>query len=218
MIFQSFSAVLLVAGGSGITHSLGIAHDLIRKASMPPYNVRARTIEIVWATKTQESMQGFLPIFHQLIAYAKMAERESPYGTTLKIHIYVTRQPANFPMRIVSDVPATDKLSPNVTGHDQFPPGAGYHQGQPSSGLRIVPGIRPNLGATLNEIVDSMTSSEPGVDAGHHTRRRKPQGIAVGVCGPDALVVDMRQAVRAALQSKGAAVGGIELLEESFSH
>ncbi|KAJ9122750.1 hypothetical protein QFC24_004179 [Naganishia onofrii] len=218
MIFQSFSAVLLVAGGSGITHSLGIAHDLIRKASMPPYNVRARTIEIVWATKTQEAVQGFLPIFHQLIAYAKMAERESPYGTTLKIHIYVTRQPANFPMRIVSDVPATDKLTPNVTGHDQFPPGAGYHQGQPSSGLRIVPGIRPNLGATLNEIVDSITSSEPGVDAGHHTRRRKPQGIAVGVCGPDALVVDMRQAVRAALQVKGAAVGGIELLEESFSH
>ncbi|KAJ9116922.1 hypothetical protein QFC22_004580 [Naganishia vaughanmartiniae] len=217
MIFQSFSAVLLVAGGSGITHSLGIAHDLIRKASMPPYNVRARTIEIVWATKTQESVQGLLPIFHQLIAYAKRAEKESPYGTTLKIHIYVTRQPASFPMRIASIVPTADKLSPNATGNGQSPPGAGYHQPD-TSGLRIVPGVRPNLGATLNEIADSMTASESGVEDGHRTRRRIAQGIAVGVCGPDALVVDMRQAVRDALQTKGAAVGGIELLEESFSH
>ncbi|KAJ9101718.1 hypothetical protein QFC21_003057 [Naganishia friedmannii] len=217
MIFQSFSAVLLVAGGSGITHSLGIAHDLIRKASLPPYNVRARTIEVVWATKTQESVQGFLPIFHQLIAYAKRAEKESPYGTTLKIHIYVTRQPANFPMRIASIVPTADKLSPNAAGNDQPPPGAGYHQ-LAISGLRIVPGVRPNLGATLNEIVDSMTTLGPGAEEAHQNRRRKPQGIAIGVCGPDALVVDMRQAVRNALQTKGAAVGGIELLEESFSH
>lgn len=217
MIFQSFSAVLLVAGGSGITHSLGIAHDLIRKASLPPYNVRARTIEIVWATKTQESVQGFLPIFHQLIAYARRAEKESPYGTTLKIHIYVTRQPTNFPMRIASMLPATDKLSPTTVGNDPSPPGAGYHQGLASSGLRIVPGVRPNLSATLNEIVDSMTALEPGSTEAR-ARRRKPQGIAVGVCGPDALVVDMRQAVRGVLKSKGAVVGGIELLEESFSH
>ncbi|KAJ9113945.1 hypothetical protein QFC19_000140 [Naganishia cerealis] len=216
MIFQSFSAVLLVAGGSGITHSLGIAHDLVRKASMPPYNVRARTIDIVWATKTQESVQGLLPIFHELVAYGRRAEKESPYGTTLKFHIYVTRQSANFPMRLGSIVPAGEKAFPDGIGNEQ-PSNTSHHQGLSTSGIRIISGSRPNLGATLNEIIDSMVASDSAAAKGTQTRRR-PQGIAVGVCGPDALVVDMRETVRGILQSKGSRAGEIELLEESFSH
>lgn len=213
MVFQSFSSVMLVAGGSGITHSLGIAHDLIRKASVPPYNVRARSVTIIWATRTIESVEGLLPSFNKLIECGHKAEQESPYGTTLRIHVYVTRQPASLPMRLDSVVPPSMLVNGNRGSESTF-----ASQDLSTSGVQIISGIRPNLEVSLNEMIESTGTLETGNSRGGLSRDVKPQGIAVAVCGPDALVVSAREAVRGMAQSKISRVGGIELLEESFCH
>jgi ferredoxin-NADP reductase len=213
MVFQSFSSVMLVAGGSGITHSLGIAHDLIRKASVAPYNVRARSVTIIWATRTTESVEGLLPSFNKLIQCGHKAEQESPYGTTLRIYVYVTRQPASLPMRIESVVPPSMLIGGNRNSESTM-----TSQELSTSGVQIISGIRPNFEVSLNEMIESTGTLETGNSRGGLSRDVKPQGIAVAVCGPDALVVSAREAVRGIAQSKISRVGGIELLEESFCH
>jgi ferric-chelate reductase len=216
MILQSFSSVLLVAGGSGITHSLGIAHDLIYKASKPPFNVRARSINIVWATRTREAVEGLLPTFEKLIECGHKAEQESPYGTTLRIHVYVTRQLAPRPQRIGSIIPPHHDLQ-NVVDLNESKMSVAP-EGLTESGVQILLGVRPDLDAILAETVDLTATLETGNSRGGLSRDVKPQGIAVAICGPDALVVSAREAVRGMAQSKVSKVGGIELLEESFCH
>lgn len=216
MILQSFSSILLIAGGSGITYALGIAHDLILKASMPPYNVRARSIIIVWATKTKEAVEGLLPTFQRLIDCGHKAEQDSPYGTTLRIHVYVTRQPAVRPRRFSSIFPA-GHIHDNVVDLNESRV-AIVPEGLAQSGIQIKYGVRPDLDALLSDTVDLTTTLETGNTRGGLSRDVKPQGIAVAVCGPDALVVSAREAVRGIAQSKLARIGGIELLEESFCH
>lgn len=46
-MFSSFSGVLLVAGGSGITFTLGILQDLIMKDREG--RSRVNTIQVIWA-------------------------------------------------------------------------------------------------------------------------------------------------------------------------
>lgn len=216
MILQSFSSVLLIAGGSGITHSLGIAHDLILKASLPPFNVRARSINIVWATRTKEAVEGLLPTFEKLIECGHKAEQESPYGTTLRIQVYVTRQIAPRAARIGSIIPPSHDPE-NVVDLNESRVSV-VPEGLTESGVQIISGVRPDLDALLGDTVDLIATLETGNSRGGLSRDVKPQGIAVAVCGPDALVVSAREAVRGISQSKSARVGGIELLEESFCH
>lgn len=48
-MYDSFSGVLLSAGGSGISFVLAIAQELLQRATVAPGSTNTRAIEIVWS-------------------------------------------------------------------------------------------------------------------------------------------------------------------------
>ncbi|WVQ95159.1 hypothetical protein IAU59_002253 [Kwoniella sp. CBS 9459] len=107
----SFSSVLLIAGGSGITHALALAHDLITRA--PTGVVRARTIDLVWMVRTEEAAKPIVPTLIELVDEAKQWEvqclegrrkgEKKPHPTALRVKIFVTRCPASSPINLLSE-------------------------------------------------------------------------------------------------------------------
>ncbi|WWC97370.1 hypothetical protein V866_004249 [Kwoniella sp. B9012] len=82
-VFASYSGIMLIAGGSGITYSLGMFEDVIRKAEEG--HLRASTVHFVWAVKTYEDALPLLSHLEDLNSRAR--------DTTFKplITIYISR-------------------------------------------------------------------------------------------------------------------------------
>ncbi|OCF59961.1 hypothetical protein L486_02634 [Kwoniella mangroviensis CBS 10435] len=82
-VFASFSGIMLIAGGSGITYSLGMFEDVIRKAEEG--HLRASTVHFVWAVKTYEDALSLLSHLEDLNSRAR--------NTTFKplITVYLSR-------------------------------------------------------------------------------------------------------------------------------
>ncbi|OCF32667.1 hypothetical protein I316_05588 [Kwoniella heveanensis BCC8398] len=107
----SFSSVLLIAGGSGITQALSLAHDLITRA--PTGVVRARTIDLVWMVRTEDAAKPIVPTLIELVNEAKQWEvqclegrrkgEKKPQPTALRVKIFVTRCPASSPINLLSE-------------------------------------------------------------------------------------------------------------------
>ncbi|KAF8634778.1 hypothetical protein AX15_000734 [Amanita polypyramis BW_CC] len=81
-IFASYSAVVLVIGGSGITFALSVIEDLVQKSLDAESNVKV--IELIWMIQNPDAMTTLLPLFTSL-AHA------CPY---LSILIHYTRAQA----------------------------------------------------------------------------------------------------------------------------
>lgn len=106
---NSFSSVLVVAGGSGISHALGLAQDLVSRS--PSGSVAARTVDLVWVVRTEKIAQAMMPTLLSLVAQARRWEARALEGrrqgadlavpTALRVHIFVTRVPASSPMTLV---------------------------------------------------------------------------------------------------------------------
>lgn len=114
-MLPSFSSVLLFAGGSGITHSLSCAHDLLTRAATGV--VRARTVDLVWIIRTEDIARPLMPTLLDMVNDAKAFEMSclsdrmyggaSPQPTALRVHIYVTRCPSSSPLNLESVCPPT---------------------------------------------------------------------------------------------------------------
>ncbi|WRT63425.1 uncharacterized protein IL334_000330 [Kwoniella shivajii] len=83
-IFSSYSGITLISGGSGITYSLAMFQDLIKKAS--ENHVRAAAIHLVWIVKTYEHATPLLSHLENLCIRAEMQSTIDP-GIT----IYISR-------------------------------------------------------------------------------------------------------------------------------
>lgn len=105
----SFSSVVLFAGGSGITHALALANDLVARA--PSGVVRARTVDLIWIVRTQEVAQPLVPSLIQLVNDAKSLEKrclaarkvggDLPDPVALRVKVYITRSPASSPLDLL---------------------------------------------------------------------------------------------------------------------
>ena len=111
-LIHSFSAITLIAGGSGITHALSLAHSLVLRA--PSGVVRARTVDLVWILRTEEYASPFLPTLMSLVKDAKAYEKEClspssnpghPPPMALRVRIYLSRSSLNSVLPIID--PAT---------------------------------------------------------------------------------------------------------------
>jgi hypothetical protein len=110
-MMASFSGLMLTAGGSGISHALSIAHDVLNSASSGV--VRARTIDLIWVVKTESAARAVLPTLLELVNEAKAHEtfciegrrkgRNVPNPTALRVHIFVTRCPLSSPLTLLSN-------------------------------------------------------------------------------------------------------------------
>ncbi|WVQ76456.1 hypothetical protein IAR50_006124 [Cryptococcus sp. DSM 104548] len=83
LVMASYSSVLLVTGGSGVTFALSVLDDLIKKAFMG--HCRAKTVHFVWVCKTYEDCEPLIPRLADLIS------RAATTNLTPKITIYLTR-------------------------------------------------------------------------------------------------------------------------------
>lgn len=106
---NAFSSVLVVAGGSGITHALGVAQDLISRS--PSGAVQARTVDLVWVVRTEAQAKAIMPTLLSLVAQARRWEAKALEGrregadlalpTALRVHVFVTRVPKSSPLTLV---------------------------------------------------------------------------------------------------------------------
>lgn len=123
-MLPSFSGLLLVAGGSGITHALALAHDLIIRS--PTGIVRARAIDLVWTVRTEDMARPLIPTLLDLVEDARSFEEKclegrklqqdlpSPLG--LRIHIHVTRCPSSSPLTLLS--PSISPVNPFASEYE----------------------------------------------------------------------------------------------------
>lgn len=239
-MLSSFSSLVLIAGGSGITHALAIAHDLLKRS--PTGAVRARRVDLVWMVKIEQEAKPLMATLLELVSDAKSWEdasiegqrRQANYAspTALRIQIFVTRCPASSPLTLVPDVTVlsssnveTDSKNSDMT--DDMP-GANREKVaylsrnlSTASTMLAIRDKHPQLSGitarparpNLNIIISKIADET----IAHHRRRLiEASGMYVTACGPEGLVYSTMQAVKALEAYKRNAVGGVEFEEERF--
>lgn len=196
-MFASFSSVLLVGGGSGITYPLCIAKDLLHKVKNEPNSVRAKVIDLVWSVRTQEIARPFMATLLAMINDAKSTE-QGGNSISLRVHVFITQCTEDEPIELVT---------PQLSARSSFADDAISHS---ISELTVSSG-RPNLNEIVEETVDYMIDQ-------NENRRVKNRGCGVAVCGPSQIVCSTREAVRGLKESKRVKMGGVELHEEFFGY
>ena len=232
-MLPSFSSVLLVAGGSGITHALTLAHDLVSRSASGV--VRARTVDLVWAVRTEDVARALIPTLLDLVNDARSWEatcldgrrkgENRPLPTALRVKIYVTRCPSSSPLDLLTtssspvnrqdmDLQATEAeqeklgyLTRNVSSSSTSSTLSIKHN-YPLSAISVHP-ARPDIAGLLVDVADETV-------ARHGREMTDADGMCVTACGPGGLCDDVRAAVRGLEEWKRRAVGGVDLEMETF--
>ncbi|OWZ68429.1 hypothetical protein AYX14_05490 [Cryptococcus neoformans] len=239
-MLSSFSSLVLVAGGSGITHALAIAHDLIMRA--PTGAVRARMVDLVWMVKTEQEAKPLMPTLQELVSDAKSWEAASIEGqkrqanyaspTAFRIQIFVTRCPASSPLALVPSATALSRF--NVETSEGKSGMIGHMSGANKEKVAYL-SRNPSAASTMSAMRDknvqlSGITARPArpnlniiiskiVDesiAHHRQNLTEASGMYITACGPEGLVYSTMQAVKALEAYKRTAVGGVEFEEERF--
>ena len=123
-LLPAYSSVMLVAGGSGITHALTLANDLLTRA--PTGVVRARTIDLVWMVSTEDIARPFMPTLLEMVEGAHAFEEKClegrklrldlPPPVALRMRIHVTRCPLSSPLTLLQ--PPLPISNPFASEHD----------------------------------------------------------------------------------------------------
>jgi ferric-chelate reductase len=94
-MFTSFSGVVFIAGGSGITFALSAVQDIIQQDLQG--RSRVKIIELVWIVQDPAAIHPFLPLFTNMI-------QESAF-TPVHITIHYTRAALSSAKRPLSMMP-----------------------------------------------------------------------------------------------------------------
>ena len=212
-LLPSYSAVLLIAGGSGITHALALAHDLVLRVRSGV--VRARTIDLVWVVRTEELASPLFPTLLDLVKDAKtfeekcLSSKSNPAPVALRIKVYISRCPDSSPLpnlllpigKMPSNPFLNDAeklaLARSITCSRKSLSSIVAERGKPAWGV-LVDGL-------ANEVIERADR-----------RKVDPSGVCVTACGPSGLVNDVRDAVRRMEGWKVRGVGGVDFEEEHF--
>jgi len=89
-MFASYSAVVVVVGGSGITYGLSIIKDLVQKDLLG--QSRVKTLEVIWVVQDAASLLPLISVLTSLIRQSSPTTNTQSY-TSLKISVYYTRAP-----------------------------------------------------------------------------------------------------------------------------
>ncbi|KAJ6621017.1 hypothetical protein B0H10DRAFT_2019643 [Mycena sp. CBHHK59/15] len=215
----AYESVLLVAGGSGATFTLGLLDDLVGRIGRLGRRggERTRRVEWVWCVRSFGAIAWFAPHLLQIALTAQRARTSSGLPLELRIRIYVTC----------------------LCDPDAVPPIPGC----------VVSIQRPRVGALIDEVLEvhSTTCSprgsseeEKGVDVekglgavGEREVERGGEGeegeggtqggqggggMAVVAAGPGTLISEAGNAVaRANVRLRRAAVGGVDFCAEAFT-
>lgn len=191
-IYASFSAAVVVAGGSGITYALGVLQDLLQKDREG--RSRLKCVELVWSVQDPSAI---LPLLHHF-SYLLAQSNSKLYYTSLTISVSYTRCFANPP--------------PHVLKALQHLP----------AGLRVTPGRPKLQSTLNSVVDRACALFHRGIEDGDRRRGGadgkstggRPSGVFVTVCGPQGLAEDVRKAVRSVESDRRKRCGGVELFDE----
>ena len=189
---------MLIAGGSGISYVTGVLHDILQKHASGRSNLRV--IEVVWCV-TDPGKWG-LRLFQAAVELITnvpdslysllpvlaplMRPRPSPRAAlSLRFSVHWTRSSARAPQ----------------VQRTTLPPGMHLRVGRPD--------IRATLQGVIESVRDAYTTS-----ACCRCRLESPSGIAIGSCGPTALMDDAVGAVNSVSWADWIDIGGVESIEE----
>jgi len=82
-MFASFSGVVIVVGGSGITFALSVVQDLIQKDLKG--KSRVKVIEVIWSVQDPASLLPLIPLLTSMI--------QQSVFTPVRISVHYTRAP-----------------------------------------------------------------------------------------------------------------------------
>ncbi|PAV17748.1 iron reductase [Pyrrhoderma noxium] len=205
-VFSSFTGVMLIGGGSGITFPLSVCEEVV--AGVRAGRSCVRFVEVVWVTKGREDVGELIPIFRRLLG------RDGAGGggrrrVGLKISVYYSRASGSGEKR-------NNGVSVGAVGGGDGSGGDGIDASIKSlePDLVLCSG-RPRLSNVISSLVDVVgqvgaSTSTSGSGAGG------VNGVVVGVCGPAGLGRDVKEAVRGLDGGRKRACGGVEVHEEIF--
>ncbi|EIW68440.1 hypothetical protein TREMEDRAFT_74287 [Tremella mesenterica DSM 1558] len=231
-LLESYTSLLLISGGSGISHVLGVARNLIHKA--PTGVVRPRTLDLIWVVKTEKEARHLLPQLFDLVNLAKDQEETSiegrrrgkdlapPVALRVEVHLSRTLHLDHSRSSLLDQLDLRPKLSeadkekeaylqqngsirtdPSTTQPYKFNP-----RSVPLSNFQILP-RRPQLDTVIDRVVAET--------ADRIMRHRAPKcGIAVVVCGPERMVNTVRNGVVGLSSWRHEEVGGVDFVEQPF--
>ena len=212
-LLPSFSAVLLVAGGSGITHALSLAHDLVLRA--PTGVVRPRAIDLVWIVRSEDLASPLFPTLLDLVKDAKVFEekcllsKQNPAPVALRIKIYLSRCPVSSPLPHLVVPAGNVPANPFLNDSERIALSCSITCSRKALSTIVAergkPAFDEMLDTLANEILDRADR-----------RKVDPSGMCVTACGPMGLVNDVRDAVRRMEGWKTRGIGGVDFEEEHF--
>ena len=247
-LLPAFSSVMLVAGGSGITHSLALAHDLLSKSATGV--VRARVVDLIWVVRTEDVARPLMPTLLDMVNDAKKFEASCLFNdsqptqpTGLRVHIYVTRCPPSTTIDLGENA---DRFGP-VDGRQQQVENREYdheksqyasasstnaynsrvdlsHQ-MPCTPYTSLPTALRNLPLSCLAAYPARPDFDHLVNAlvhetveRHARDRTDASGICVTACGPVSMVASVDNAIRKIDGEQRRVIGGIEFEEECFQY
>ena len=233
-LLESYSSVLLVAGGSGISHSLGVAAHLVQQATKGV--VRARTVDLVWITRSEPEARHLLHEMSDLVRQAKRQEEVSIEGrrkakdlaapVALRIEVYFSRSLLTDPLpgKIAEALNSDNDLADPFGDGDPFsdPTEAemekrAYLSRSASTSSRV-PGVlskieirprKPHFDLLVGSIVAETATR-------CREEKKDANGVLVVPCGPKTMVNDVRGAVTSLQWWEHESVQGVDYHEERF--
>ncbi|KAL0948926.1 hypothetical protein HGRIS_009034 [Hohenbuehelia grisea] len=184
-------SVLLVAGGSGVTFTIGLLDDIVGRCAKLGRmgGERTRRVEFVWYIRSYDTIKWFSPIL------ARIAKTASSSSLDLHMSIYITR-------------PCVLNFSPSVPKCDIF-----TQKPAPRDLLQDFVGDSFNRNPTAAFDADNEKAQSPT-----HMQPHAGGGVAVCVSGPASLTASVANAVvRYGTVERMQTLGGISLHTESFS-
>lgn len=193
MTLASYSAVMIVAGGSGATFALSVAEELVQ--NIEEGAARTKLIELVWTVQDMckpphPSPIRLAPDADWLLRTANLV----PFVPTLST--LLDRCQSTPGIRLKISISYTRAVVPSPTARQTFTALKTL-----PAGLELGTG-RPKLARTLDSVLE-RAAALPDVS-----------GVAVGVCGPMGLVEEVSVLVRDIDGPRRAAVRGVDIHDE----
>ncbi|XP_006457473.1 hypothetical protein AGABI2DRAFT_123337 [Agaricus bisporus var. bisporus H97] len=232
--FASYSAAVIVAGGSGITFGLSVIKDLVEKDLKG--KTRLKSIELVWTIQDPGALVPLLPTLTSLI--------QQSIFTPLRISVHYTRATMTVPsfshIPRFTFSPGRPRL-PRIVDHAvqralsvgvQYDNPQVHKSNSKSEKAGHVGRSKSGSGSRRERDIATygMTEGKKGTGTGNRVHggddvemgggiREKEDiqditGVIVGVCGPVELGKDVMSAVASIDKERRNRVGGIEVHEE----
>ncbi|KAK2464431.1 hypothetical protein APHAL10511_003579 [Amanita phalloides] len=201
-IYASYSAVVMLIGGSGITFALSILQDLVQKDQQA--QSRVKVLELIWMVQNPDAMTPLLPLFTALVESCP----------ALSISVHYTRAYAPRTAGKTSKGSKEDPRGRTPSGNSEslFPM---IPQGLPIS----LSAGRPSQ-AALTKVIENAINQTVSIGSGAmgHEDERGINGVMVGICGPTGLGREAIAAVNSIDIARKNQAGGVEVHEEMFGY